>query len=211
MRLAVKEASMMTKWMAVAVATACLVPAASFGTADPKLIESCNDCHGDKGVSSAQDVPTLAGVSEVVQRNALKAYQAKTRSCPKVSYKRGDMKRQGDMCAVAARLNETSVAELATYYAKQTYAAQKQTVDAAKAAAGKAVHDRYCKKCHSSGGRDPSDDAGILAGQPLAWLKTSLAAFRTGANPQPKKMKEAVGKLSDVDTEALAHYYASQP
>jgi sulfide dehydrogenase cytochrome subunit len=200
----------MSKRGVAAIAVACLLPAAGFGAADPKLIVSCNDCHGDKGVSAAQDVPTLAGVSEVVQRNALKAYQAKTRSCPKVNYKRGDTKRQGDMCTLAARLNEASVAELAAYYAKLAYAPQTQAVDAAKAAAGKAIHDRYCKKCHSNGGRDPSDDAGILAGQPLAWLKTSLAAFRTGANQQPKKMQEAMGRISDADAEALAHYYASQ-
>jgi len=72
------------------------------------------------------------------------------------------------------------------------------------------VHDRDCKKCHSSGGKDPADDAGILAGQPLGWLKFSIGTFKKGEAEQPKKMKEAASKLSDADIEALAHFYASE-
>lgn len=200
----------MTRLLIAALATACLLPAVTLAAADPKVVESCNDCHGDKGVSAAQDVPTIAGVSEPVAADSMKAYKGKTRVCAKVNYKRGDTKRQGDMCTAAKDLTDAAIADLAAYYAKLPYVAQKQTTDPAKVAAGKVVHDRDCKKCHSKNGADPSDDAGILAGQPLAWMKSAMNAFRTGASEQEKKMKAVTTKLSEADAEALAHFYASQ-
>ena len=89
------------------------------------------------------------------------------------------------------------------------YVAQKQPFDATKAAAGKLLHERDCKKCHSSGGKDPADDAGILAGQPLEWLKATLASFHQGKRDQPKNMQNVMSKLSDSEIEALANFYAS--
>jgi sulfide dehydrogenase cytochrome subunit len=193
-----------------ASAALALLPSLTLGAADPKLLESCQDCHGANGITTAKDVPTIAGVSAVVQSDALKAYKAKTRPCPKVNYKRGDTKREGDMCTVAKDLSDAQIADLTAYFAAKPYGAVKQPADAAKAAAGKQVHDRDCKKCHSNGGKDPADDAGILAGQPVTWMKATLAAFKKGSIEQPKNMKSVVTKLSDADIEALAQYYASE-
>jgi len=193
-----------------AAATLGFLPVATFAAVDPKVVESCQDCHGANGVSGAQDVPTIAATSAVVQSDALRAYKGKTRPCPKVNYKRGDTKRESDMCSVVKDLSDAQIADLAAYFAGKSYAAEKQPFDAGKAAAGKALHARDCKKCHSGGGNDPADDAGILAGQPLGWLKGTLAAFRKGDIDQPKKMKDVVGKLSDAELESLAQYYASE-
>lgn len=190
--------------------TALLLPAASYAAVDAKLAASCTECHGEKGASTAQDVPTIAGVSATVQSDALKAYRAKTAPCPKVNYKRGDTSRTGDMCSVAKDLSDAQIADLADYYSKLPYVAQKQASDAGKAAAGKLLHDRDCKRCHSAGGKDPADDAGILAGQPLPWLKATLTSFQQGKRDQPKKMQDVTGKLSAADVEALANYYASE-
>jgi len=197
---------------AVLAATAALVllPSLTLGAADPKLLETCQDCHGANGVTGAQDVPTIAGVSAVVGSDALKAYKAKARPCTKVNYKRGDTKRQGDMCTVAKDLSEAQIADLTAYFAAKPYQPLKQPFDAGKAAAGKQIQDRDCKKCHSSGGKDPADDAGILAGQPVTWMKATLAAFKKGSIDQPKNMKFVTTKLTDADIEALAQYYASE-
>jgi len=186
------------------------LPSLTLGAADPKLLESCQDCHGAGGITSAQDVPTIAGVSATVQSDALKAYKAKARPCTKVNYKRGDTKREGDMCTVAKDLTDAQIADVAAYFAGKPYGALKQPSDAAKAATGKQIHDRDCKKCHSNGGKDPADDAGILAGQPVTWMKAVLAAYKKGSIDQPKNMKSVVTKLSDADVEALAQYYASE-
>jgi cytochrome subunit of sulfide dehydrogenase len=187
-----------------------LLPVVALGAPDPKLVEGCQDCHGANAITISQDVPTIAGVSATVQSDALKAYKAKKRPCTKVNYKRGDTKREGDMCTAAKDLTDAQIADLTAYFAGKPYGALKQPSDSAKAAAGKQIHDRDCKKCHSAGGKDPADDAGILAGQPLTWLKSSLEAYRKGTIDQPKNMKTVVTKLSDADIEALAHYYASE-
>lgn len=200
----------MLRSFSAALLLALIVPALGYAAADPKLVESCADCHGDKGVSTATDVPTIAGSSATVQSDWLKAYRGKTTPCPKVTPKRGDTKHQSDMCTVAKDLTDAQIADLADHFSRLPYAAQQQIVDAAKAAAGKPVHDRDCKKCHSSGGKDPNDDAGILAGQPLPWLKATLVAFQNGEKDQPKKMKEVISKLTAADVEALAHFYAGE-
>lgn len=200
----------MARILLLALLAAPLLPTASYAAVDPKLSATCAECHGDKGVSSAQDVPTIAGISATVQSDFLKAYRAKTAPCPKVNYKRGDTSRTGDMCSVAKDLSDAQIADLADNYAKLPYVAQKQASDAGKAAAGKLLHERDCKKCHSAGGKDPADDAGILGGQPLEWLKASLASFQQGKREQPKKMQDVTSKLSAADIEALANFYASE-
>ena len=194
----------------IVLLAALLLPAASYAAVDAKLAASCAECHGDKGASTAQDVPTIAGISATVQSDALKAYRARTAPCPKVNYKRGDTSRTGDMCSVAKDLSDAQVADLADYYSKLPYVAQKQTSDSGKAAAGKLLYERDCKKCHSAGGKDPSDDAGILAGQPLQWVQATLTSFQQGKRDQPKKMQDVTSKLSATDVEALANYYASE-
>ena len=201
---------MMKGMLIAAISAAWLLPAASFGAADPKLVESCNDCHGDKGVTTAQNIPTIAGISASVHSDALKAFKGKTRTCNKVKYTRGDTSRQGDMCTVAGKLSDAEITALADTYSKLPFAPFKQTTDAAKAAAGKTVHERDCKSCHSNGGKDPSDDASILGGQPASYLKDTMADFKAGKSDQPKKMKDKMTKLSDGDIEALSQFYGSE-
>jgi sulfide dehydrogenase cytochrome subunit len=200
----------MKRMLLVALSTAWLLPAVSLAAADPKLVDSCNDCHGDKGITTSQDVPTIASLSASVHTDSLKAFKGKTRPCNKVNYVRGDTKRQGDMCTVAGKLTDAEMTALADHYSKLPYASFKQPTDAGKVAAGKTIHDRDCKSCHSNGGKDPGDDAGILGGQPVAWLKGTLADFKAGKIEQPKKMKDKMAKLSDAEVEALAQYYGSE-
>jgi len=72
-----------------AVAAICISPAV-VAAVDQKIIDGCNDCHGANGVSVAQDVPTIAGVSSVAISDALKAYKSKARPFPRTNLKRGD-------------------------------------------------------------------------------------------------------------------------
>lgn len=194
----------------IVLLTGLLLPAASYAAVDAKLAASCAECHGDKGVSTAQDVPTIAGISASVQTDWLKAYRAKSVPCPKVNYKSGDTSRQSDMCTVAKDLSDAQITDLANYLAKLAYVPQKQAFDASKAAMGKLLHERDCSKCHSSGGKDPTDDAGILAGQPLEWLKATLASFQHGNSNQPPQMQTVLSKETAAQIEALANYYASE-
>lgn len=174
------------------------------------LIRQCQDCHGNNGVSQWDDVPTIAGISAPVHGDFLLAYQDKSRPCRKSKFRQGDTARpETDMCAVAAKLSAADIEALADYYAAKPFVPAKQSFDAAKAAAGKTLHARDCAKCHANGGRDPDDDASILGGQHLAYLKQALADLRSGEREATKKMAEKLSKWTDAEAEAVAHYYAS--
>jgi sulfide dehydrogenase cytochrome subunit len=184
---------------------------AAAGAADAKLVQTCNDCHGDNGLSQSQDVPSIAGISATVLEGALTSFKAKELPCNKVSYKHGDTKRpQTDMCAVAGGLSDAQRKDLVAHFSKLPFKAMQQPVDAAKAAEGKKLHARDCESCHSKGGREASDDASLLGGQPLGYLKAALNDFKGGKREMEKKMKDKISKLSSADLEALAHFYASE-
>jgi len=188
------------------LASTLLLSVSALCAPDPKLIAACNACHGDNGVSTKQNVPTIAGISAPVQLAALQAFKAKARPCTKVASAAG----QDDMCNVASKLSDTDVSALADYYSKLAHAGMKQSTDATKVATGKALAAKNCEGCHSKGGSDPSDDAGVLAGQPVAWLQSVIAAYKAGQIPQKEKMmKDKLARLSDADIDALAQYYGS--
>jgi sulfide dehydrogenase cytochrome subunit len=174
-------------------------------------VENCNGCHGDNGVSQWTDVPTIAGVPEFVHADALYIFRDEARPCTESKYRQGDTSRAATtMCAVAADLSDEMIDELAAHYAALPFVAAKQEFDAGLAAAGKAVHEAECDRCHSEGGSNPEDEAGILAGQWIGYLNDTFAEYRAGEREQPKKMEEKVNALSDDDVKALVHYYASQ-
>lgn len=175
------------------------------------LAKPCEDCHGQNGVSQADDVPTIAGISAPVHGDFMLAFKDKSRPCRASKYRHGDTARpETDMCAVAAKLSDADIEALAAYFAAKPFVPAKQAFDAAKAAAGKTLHTRDCAKCHTEGGRVADDDASILAGQHLKYLQQALADFRSGKRDPGKKMGEKLKPLSDADVEALAHYFASE-
>jgi cytochrome subunit of sulfide dehydrogenase len=192
-------------------ATLVLLLASSSAAADvASLVQQCEDCHGSKGVSEWDEVPTIAGISAPVHGDFLFAYQDKSRPCRASKFRQGDTARpQTDMCAVATKLSDTDIEALAAHFAAQPFVPAKQPFDAAKAAAGKTLHARDCAKCHQNGGRDPGDDASILGGQHLKYLQQALADLRSGERAASKKMAEKLMKWTDAQAEAAAHYYAS--
>jgi sulfide dehydrogenase cytochrome subunit len=114
------------------------------------------------------------------------------------------------MCAAVADLDDATLEDLALNYFELPFVAAQQEFDADLAAAGQIVHDAKCDKCHSEGGSNPDDEAGILAGQWTDYLANSFAEYASGDRGQPKKMKEKMDELSTADETALLHYYASQ-
>ena len=174
-------------------------------------IEMCNSCHGDDGVSQWDDMPTIAGIDAFVGSEALYVYQDEARPCEMSDFRQGDTSRPAtNMCAVAADLDDDTIEALAEHYAALPFVPAKQEFDADKAAAGKAIHDDKCSRCHSDGGSNPEDEASILAGQWMGYLRTTFAEYASGEREQMDKMKEVMDSLSADDTEALIHYYASQ-
>ena len=175
------------------------------------IIEDCNGCHGDNGVSQWNDVPTIAGIDAFVHSDALYIYRDEARPCATGPYRQGDTSRpETSMCAVTADMSDDDIEAVAEHYAALPFVPAKQEFDAGLAAAGKAIHDDACDRCHSDGGSNVEDEASILAGQWMGYLETTFAQYAAGEREQPKKMQEKMDALSADDTKALIHYYASQ-
>lgn len=169
------------------------------------------DCHGKDGVSTESDVPIIAGASEAYLTDSMADYREKSRPCPESKYRTGDKKRPAtDMCRIATGLSQADAAKAVAYFASKPFVPAKQHVDAQKAAVGKKLHALHCEKCHADGGRSAEDDAGVLAGQWMPYLQSSMKEFMGGKREMPEKMKPKVEKLSAGDIEALIQYYGSQ-
>jgi sulfide dehydrogenase cytochrome subunit len=173
-------------------------------------IESCSGCHGNDGISTSSDVPTIAGLSEFYHSDQLYLYRDEERPCGDAEYSQGDMSGQtSNMCALTADLTDDQIDAIAVHFAELPFQPAKQEFDAALAAAGSAIHERDCRMCHSEGGSVAEDDAGILSGQWLGYMEMTFGQYRSGDREQPGPMQKKIAALSDDDVKALLHFYAS--
>lgn len=186
--------------------------AASAVAADAsKLAESCVNCHGKDGASTESDVPNIGGYSAAYFSDALKAYKGKNRPCVETKFRAGDKKgTKSDMCQVVKDMSDADIKALAQHFSEKKFVRTAQKVDAALVKKGKDVHDKNCEKCHSEGASLADDDAGILAGQKMAYLKEQTEFFLGGKRTMPKKMKPKLEGLDKSEVEAVLNYYASQ-
>ena len=174
------------------------------------LMQGCNDCHGDGGVSQWSDMPTIAGIGEFVIIDALYIYQDEARPCADSEYRQGDTSRPAsNMCAAVADLSEDDIDALGAAYGNMDWVKATQEFDADLAAAGEAVHSKNCDRCHSDAGTNPDDEASMLGGQQMGYMRSTFAEYAAETREQPKKMKEALDALSADEIEALVHYYGS--
>lgn len=176
-----------------------------------ELAGECDQCHGTDGISKEDDVPTIAGISAFVIEDYLLTYQDRGRPCHETRYRAGDLDRPAtSMCDIAERLSEEQVSEIAQYYSEKEFIPAKQEFDPAKAAAGAAVHRRACEKCHTDNASNPEDDAGIMAGQWMPYLRQVFADFSSGERQiAENRMREKFEALSDEEKENLVHFYGS--
>ncbi|MGB5259013.1 MAG: c-type cytochrome [Gammaproteobacteria bacterium] len=161
------------------------------------LADTCAGCHGTDGASAGPASPSIAGLSETYFVDSMKAFKSGDRPST-------------IMGRIAKGYSDEEIAAMAAVFAKQPMATTKQKTDPAKVAAGKALHEKSCEKCHSENGSVADDDAGILASQWAPYLKYSLQDTKAGTRNMPKKMTKKVNALSDADIDALVHFYASQ-
>lgn len=198
----------MNKMLSISLLTAGLSLASGAMAAD--LAAACAGCHGTDGVSTDPNSPTIAGLSNDYIAGALQDYKKKTRPSAEMTIAAGDKKgTKSDMNQAAANLSEADIAALAKTFSEKKFVKAKQTADAALAAKGKEIHDKLCDKCHTEGGSVAGDDAGILAGQWMAYTKTQLTYYKSGKRPVPTKMKPKLDEVKDTDLDALAAYYGS--
>ncbi len=175
------------------------------------VVDNCNGCHGDDGVSQWTDVPTIAGIDAFVHSEALYIYKDEARPCAVSEYRQGGIASAAtSMCEVAGQLNDEMIEAIAEYYSEIPFTAAQQEFDAVLAGVGEDIHNDNCGLCHSDGGSNPDDEASILAGQWMGYLQATFAQYRAGEREQPPTMQRKLDALSDEDVTALLHYYASQ-
>jgi sulfide dehydrogenase cytochrome subunit len=190
---------------------AALCAAAPAAAADiEKLVAVCSDCHGKQGASTEHDIPIIGGYSSDFLVNNIKAYQKKDRDCPETKIRAGSKKgNKTTMCQVTKDFTGAEIRQIADYFAQQKFVPARQPFDAALAARGRKVHDQYCEKCHTDGGTHSDDEAGMPAGQWVAYLEQAVDEFKTGKRPIPKKMKDKLDQVDADGVKALIQFYAS--
>ena len=169
--------------------------------------ESCNECHGVAGLGADKGVPNIAGLSEYYHADQLYFYRDGDRPCVDVDAPGGGTT---NMCTIVADMSDEDIDAIAAHYAEMPFAPAAQAFDAALAEAGKAIHERDCEKCHTDGGSNIDDDAGILAGQWMPYMDMVFKMYMAGERSQDDQMKKKMDALSEDDLKALLHFYASQ-
>jgi len=187
----------MDVWKSIAVVT--LLTASGVGLADVSgMLKLCTGCHGEDGRGMTADMPIIAGLSAIVQEDALYGYADGNRNCGTTPM----------MCKSAERLTEDQIVELAAHYAAMPYVAAGEEFDAALAEAGKAIHDRDCAICHHAAGSGDEDEV-VLHGQRKDYLRYALQQYAAGERMQLPAMAKKISALASEDIEALVNYYAS--
>ena len=165
------------------------------------LANTCAGCHGTNGSSVGPASPTIAGISHEYFIETMKAYKSGTRPST-------------IMTRIAKGYTDEEIKLMAGFFSKQKFVRYEQKFDPEQAKVGKALHKKYCNKCHEDAGRSAEDDAGILAGQWAPYLRFSMDDFNNGSPNMEKKMEKKLNLLKqsegDKGVEALIHFYASQ-
>lgn len=191
---------MAVRWSGWTLAAGALAISATAFAAPPSpamLSNACAGCHGTHGASAGPSMPSLAGLSKVAIVNSMKGFKSGERP--------GTV-----MSRLAKGYSDADFEAMGEFFSKQKPHRAAQTVDTAKIAKGKELHEKNCKRCHIEEGREGKEgNEGILAGQWLKYLQIQNHDYMSGKRKMDEKMAEKVKPLSADDMDALAHFYAS--
>src|SRR5262252_9120659 len=167
-----------------------------------KAQEVCVACHGEQGVSISPDYPNLAGQSGTAIYKQLNDYHTGSRT-------------NQFMTNVAQALDETTIADVAAYYAGQRMRNPNPATLGAPDAIVQLVelgdpsrNIPPCAACHRHGAGGPID-APVLSEQRQEYLTAQLKLFASGQrrNDVYGRMRTIAAKLTDSEIDGLAAYY----
>ena len=165
------------------------------------LALNCTMCHGAQGMSTS-DAPNLAGQYPEVVIKQLEDYKAGKRP-------------SSIMTALAAKLSERDIHDLAAYYAYLPKARTAPTTYGEPlpvlVRVGAPLRNiAPCISCH--GGVDQKLGAPWLEGMPKAYLVTELKEFRAGTrrNDSEAQMRNVARAMTDAEIEEVATFYAGK-
>ena len=172
-----------------------------------ELVQYCESCHGQNGISTTPDIPIIAGFSYEGFLNTMDVFRENDRIAMEY-HKPGEP--ETVMNEIAQSLSDEETDELARYFSNLDFKPAKQDADKELASRGAVIHNRFCEKCHTENGRFPVEDAAILAGQWTPYLRRQFENIISGKRLVPRSMLRRVKKLSAEDIEALLNFYALQ-
>lgn len=165
------------------------------------LANACAACHGLNGSSQGPATPSIAGISTAYFIDSMIAFQEGERPATV-------------MDRIAKGYSEEQIELMAEFFAQQPMVRTSQSYDPALANKGDALHQTHCEKCHENGGRASDDDAGILAGQKIPYLRYTLDDILNGKREvsvkMANKLKTIHKSMGQDGIEQLLNFYASQ-
>ena len=183
---------------------------ANAGTSVPPepdlVVNTCSQCHGDRGVTTAPLFPNLAAQDKDYLVAQLKAFR---------EHKRSDAHAQAYMWGMANPLTDDVIDQVATYFSALPPSSGNKDQDVAEVAAGKKIYEAgidaenvpACNACHGDTAAGTSTIP-RLAGQHREYLASQILAFRTNQRDNPV-MHANVEHMTDDQVRAIAAYLAS--
>ncbi|HYN78394.1 MAG TPA: c-type cytochrome [Lamprocystis sp. (in: g-proteobacteria)] len=133
-----------------ATAPAAPAPVLVSGASARMLAETCAGCHGTDGASVGPASPTLAGMNSEYFTELMQSFRdGKVYSTV--------------MGRIAKGYSDEELVLMAGYFNGKPYVAADQKVDEKLVAKGKKLHDKFCEKCHTEGGKPL---IGLAKGEP---------------------------------------------
>jgi len=175
--------------------------------AEPDLVaNTCSQCHGDRGISTAPLFPNLAAQDKDYLVTQLKDFRDR---------KRGDAHAQAYMWGMADPLTDDVIGNVADYFSALPPPAGSKNEDAAEVAAGKKIFESgvdsegvpACNACHGDTAAGTSTIP-RLAGQHREYLAAQILAFRTNQRNNPV-MHANVEHITDEQIRDVAAYLSS--
>lgn len=180
--------------------------AAAQSVAVDLIRRECSTCHGASGISVSPTFPNLAGQQAPYLEAQLKAFRDRSRADPHA---------QAFMWGMAAQLTDSTIADIAAYFAAQP-PAKGTPGDPAEIAAGKKIFEEGiaaqqvppCQSCHM---KNAEGNAVFprLAGQHRGYLEKQLEVFATGLRANPI-MHENAKNLSALQISQVAAFLSSR-
>ncbi len=162
------------------------------------LAMTCNACHGVRGVSAGETIPSIGGLPKTYLQTVMRQWKYDERSSI-------------TMGRLVKGLSDDEINALAAYYAKFPWVPVPQPAPAAKLAKGRAVVAADCADCHGPRGGDPDIDAPKINGQWAKYMELELEKYRDKDFTMPhRKMKKAVRARTPAEAAAAARYFAAQ-
>jgi cytochrome c553 len=155
----------------------------------------CKGCHGLDGKGTAAGIPNLAGQRGRYLMASLKEYKDAVRV-------------HAALRTIAATMTENETRAVAAYYASLPPIPAAKTSVFSPYERGKVVA-ADCAPCHGADGNSKTPGTPNLAGQQMRYLVTATQEYLTGARSS-SPMDPMLRKLSRLDLESVALYYASQ-